>query len=110
MVLAGPDATKAWAPLEVVSREPPVFRFAGTDWLDPDQVHADLFGESCVFPAARYVFDVLCEAHRTGNLYPDGEAPPQPHPIPTLAGHSLGGAVVQYIALHRGPPPTRAAG
>ena len=99
-----PDADEAWAPLQVVSREPPVFRFAGTNVFDLDQIDADFFGESCVFPAARYVFDVLCEAHRTGTLYPDGEAPTPRHEIPTLAGHSLGAAVVQYIALHRGRP------
>ena len=100
-----PDANHAWAPLEVVPRDPPLFRFAGTVLLDAAQVRADFFGESCVFPAARYVFDVLCEAHRTGKLYPDGEVPSNRHSIPTLVGHSLGGAAVQYIALHRGGPP-----
>lgn len=97
---------QAWAPLEVVYRhpDPPLIRFAGTNVFDLDQIRADFFGESCVFPAARYVFDVLCEAHRTGGLYPDDRARADLDPIPTLVGHSLGGAVVQYIALHRSQP------
>ncbi|MDD9984219.1 MAG: hypothetical protein OXU81_23145 [Gammaproteobacteria bacterium] len=99
-----PEANQAWAPLEVVSRNPLLIRFAGTNVFDPSEVRADFFGESCVFPAARYVFDVLCEAHRTGNLYPDDGVPTHRHPIPILAGHSLGAAVVQYIALHHSRP------
>ena len=100
----GADDIRAWAPLEVVDREPPTIRFAGTEIFDSLQVSADLFGESCVFPAARYVFEGLCDAHRTGDLYPPDDAPPDRDPIPTLVGHSLGGAAVQYITLRRAHP------
>ena len=77
--------------------------FPGTDIGDPRQVLANFRGEGCVFNAARIAVDTLCAAYNTDrqSLQADNT-----HRGPaTLAGHSLGGATVQYITLRAANEP-----
>lgn len=84
----GPDAT---------------ITFPGTDPKQAQQILSNFHGEDCVFPAARYAVYASCTPANSG----DGEASDTTLRTEngrlTVAGHSLGGAVAQFIAIS-GPP------
>ena len=92
--------------------------FPGTDPKESKQVLANFFGEECVFPAAHLALYALCTVPDTAPATDDPGNATTPetseYPAsgwlhtgengrPTVVGHSLGGAVTQYIAIS--PPP-----
>lgn len=77
--------------------------FPGTRLYDSSQVTSNFVGEGCVFPVARLVVDMVCEQIVNENNQDNEEKPPDSgfrteNNRLTLVGHSLGGAVTQFIA------------
>ena len=94
--------------------------FPGTDPLASKQLLANFFGEKCVFPAAHLALYALCtppdtapandgpvtaRTPTTSNDPANGWVRPDKNGRPTVVGHSLGGAVTQYIATTAPPEP-----
>lgn len=90
----------AWIPIQI-DGPPPIIRFPGTTIKNPGQWAANFVGEACIFPAATYTVEAICESYRENQLvFADtGETFfATENGATTLVGHSLGGAAVQYIS------------
>ena len=90
----------AWIPIQI-DGPPPTIRFAGTVLSDPKQWATNFVGEECIFPAATFTIESICKTYRENQLvYTDTGDPfyATENSITVLAGHSLGGAAVQYIS------------
>ena len=78
----------------------------GTDMRQMRQILSNVSGEDCVFPAAKFTVYAMCNR---ANRAESGDGSnsllrTENSGRPTLVGHSLGGAAVQFIASSRRPP------
>ena len=86
---------QGWTPLVP---EGEVLTLPGTDWSwDTNTVLANLFGERCAFPSARFAVLAMCEQAQLGLDQPDTQSILTPGTTPTLVGHSLGATTAQFI-------------
>ena len=106
-----------WTP--VIGPQGPI-TFPGTKRSDSRQILANLFHNPCLFPAAHLAFHALCTVPNTPaptDSPGTARVPTSEEPAsgwlrtdesgrPNVVGHSLGGAVTQYIAI-KGPPVPR---
>ena len=98
--------------------------FPGTDPDDWTQILANFFHEPCLFPAAHLALHALCtvpnttppsDSRGTARTSETSAGPVNrwlridDYGRPIVVGHSLGGAVTQYIAISK-PPEGRSTG
>ncbi len=86
--IIGPDAT---------------ITFPGTDPGQAKQILSNFQGEDCVFPVARYAVYASCTPANGGDGNASDTTLRTEKDRLTVVGHSLGGAVSQFIAIS-GPP------
>ena len=89
----------AWVPLQIYDNGHKI-GFPGTKVEDLRQVATNFVGETCVFPVATYAIESICNAYREKVLKDSSGNRLQWTNSVTMAGHSLGGAAVQYIASY----------
>ena len=97
-----PEGGNDWKRLRL-GDSPRTVVFPGTDLGDPRRVLANFQGAGCLLEAARVAVDGLCAAYDiTERILDPNNTRRGPA---TLAGHSVGGAPVQYIAVRAANEP-----
>ena len=111
VVARRPDGTvNDWTP---ITEPNGLVTFPGTDPEDWRQMLANFVGQMCLFPAAHIALHALCTVAEPRDARLDRESSEETvtawlridadHGAPTVVGHSLGGAVTQYIAVTSPP-------
>ena len=97
-------SSSEWGPLiqpdgAIVDLKTNVVSLPGTDSFR--LFWANFGGEKCVFPAARFTINAICEYANSEESKTSSTSLRIEDGKPTLVGHSLGGAAAQYIATSR---------
>ena len=77
--------------------------FPGTDLSQAKQILSNFHGEKCVFPVARYAVWASCARVNSEDESASSTTLRTENDRLTVVGHSLGGAVAQFVAIS-GPP------
>ena len=94
------DNDGGWEPLKL---DGDVLTLPGTNWnWDTNTALANLFGERCAFPSARFAVLAMCEQAHRGVDEPNTPSILTHGTTPTLVGHSLGATTAQFIMSAHG--------